>query len=213
MSIMSDFEIRANNIKTAIEDSRSRVTHFGYDDDAPTESVSRVVAMFITYLTTCEEARHIDNNIDASFSRDVLAKLPEQDDPSWGVYIQPIPTSSLKKRVESLWGVRVAFTHGDGNLSRIKNARNKRFAEDAPLHLPGVSVVNGEMTINESVYHVAIYGEKPNHTFTYVIYSWDLSEYESIGKGFWCCSSSGGIFSDLATVKSEAKRELGLVSN
>lgn len=61
--------------------------------------------------------------------------------------------------------------------------------------------------------HVAIYGEKPNHTFTYVIYSWDLSEYEFIGEGFWCCCSNGGIFSDLATAKSEAKRELGLVSN
>lgn len=67
--------------------------------------------------------------------------------------------------------------------------------------------------LSDSKLHVAIFGEKPNHTFTYVIYSWDLSEYEFIGEGLWSCSGSGGIFSDLSTVKSEAKRELGLVSN
>ncbi len=67
--------------------------------------------------------------------------------------------------------------------------------------------------ISDSKLHVAIFGEKEDQTFTYVIYSWDLSEYEYIGEGFWSCIASGGIFSDLSTVKSEAKRELGLVCN
>ena len=67
--------------------------------------------------------------------------------------------------------------------------------------------------ISDSKLHVAIFGEKEDQTFTYVIYSWDLSEYEYISEGFWSCIASGGIFSDLSTVKSEAKRELGLVCN
>ena len=156
MSVMSDFEIRANNITTGISGVRSRIEDFGYSEDDAAESVSRVVAMFITYLTTCEEARHIGNNINATFSSDVLARLPEQDNPTWGTYIVPAPTSTLKERVESLWGVRVAFTHGDGDLSLIKNQRNKLFAEDAPSHLRGVTVTNGVMSINEGVFHVAI---------------------------------------------------------
>ena len=156
MSVMSDFETRANNIETGISGVRSRVEDFGYSQDEAAESVSRVVAMFITYLTTCEEARHISSDINASFSNDVLAKLPEQDNPSWGTYINPAPTSSVKERVESLWGVRVAFTHGDGDLSLIKSQRNKQFAENAPSHLRGVTVTNGIMSLNEGVFHVAI---------------------------------------------------------
>jgi hypothetical protein len=66
---------------------------------------------------------------------------------------------------------------------------------------------------SESKRHIAIYGEKTNDTFTYVIYSWDLSEYEYIGEGYWCCSGGGGIYSDLLTVKSEAERELKAVGN
>jgi len=155
MSLMSDFEIRANNIVTGISGVRSRIEDFGYTDDDAKESVSRVVAMFIAYLTTCEEARHISNNINASFSNDVLAKLPVQDDPTWDAYIDPALTSSLRERVESLWGVRVAFTHGDGDLSLIKNARNKKFAQDAPLHLDGVTIADGKMSLNESVFHIA----------------------------------------------------------
>jgi hypothetical protein len=61
---------------------------------------------------------------------------------------------------------------------------------------------------SESKRHIAIFGEKSNDTFTYVIYSWDLSEYDYIGEGYWCCSRGGGIYSDLITVKSEAEREL-----
>ena len=152
---MSDFEIRANNIVTGISGVRSRVEDFGYAEDDAKESVSRVVAMFITFLTTCEEARHISNNINASFSNDVLAKLPLQDDPTWDTYIEPAPTSSLIERVESLWGVRVAFTHGDGDLSLIKSQRNKRYAQDAPLHLDGVTITDGIMSVNESIFHVA----------------------------------------------------------
>lgn len=156
MSLMSDFETRANNIETGIRGVRSRVEQFGYSDDEAAESVSRVVAMFVTYLTACEEARHIQNDINASFSREVLDKLPDIDEPSWGSNIRPVPTSSLKKRLESLWGIRVAFTHGDGDLSLIRSLRNKQFAINAPLHLEGVAVHQNIMTLNEGIFHVAI---------------------------------------------------------
>ncbi len=67
--------------------------------------------------------------------------------------------------------------------------------------------------VSDSKSHVSVFGEKANGNFTYVIYSWDLSEYENIGEGFWSCTGSGGIYSSLTAVKSEAKRELGLVGN
>ncbi|AQS36438.1 hypothetical protein Sps_01269 [Shewanella psychrophila] len=67
--------------------------------------------------------------------------------------------------------------------------------------------------VSDSKSYVSVFGEKANGNFTYVIYFWDLSEYEHIGEGFWSCIGSGGIYSSLFTVKSEAKRELCLISN
>ena len=67
--------------------------------------------------------------------------------------------------------------------------------------------------VSDSKLHVAVFGEKPDLTYTYVIYSWDLSEYDCIGEGFWSSSSCGGIYSNLLSVKSDAQRDLGLVSS
>lgn len=57
MSNMSDFEIRANNMVTAIETAQQRVEDFGYSNDSPAETVSRIVGMFVTWLTACCQAR------------------------------------------------------------------------------------------------------------------------------------------------------------
>ena len=105
MGNMTDFEIRANNIATAISASHQRVEHFGYSDDPAKESVSRIYGMFITWLTACEEARHQN-----SYSKSVISALPNIDDPNWKTYISPAPTSTLKQRIESLW-VYVLYSH------------------------------------------------------------------------------------------------------
>ena len=78
MGVMSDFEIRANNIETA----EQRVTDFGYSYDSPKETVSRVVGMFVIWLTSCEEARHQSTSANASFIRNVINQLPVQDYPN-----------------------------------------------------------------------------------------------------------------------------------
>ena len=156
MTAMSDFEIRANNIETAIQSARERVVDFGYSDDSPEEAVSRVVGMFITWLTACEEARQQESNGSASFTRNVIQALPVEDDPNWDTYLQPPPSSTLRQRAEALWGIRVAYTHGDGDIELITNLNNKEYAKNAPNILRGVSIQDGKLILNEGVYHEAI---------------------------------------------------------
>ena len=90
--------------------------------------------MFVTWLTSCEEARH-----QAGYSQSVIAALPDTDDATWGTYISPQPSSTLKQRAQGLWGIRVAFTHGDGELSLISNTTNRTYAGASPNYLPGVN--------------------------------------------------------------------------
>jgi len=156
MAAMSSFEIRANNIETAIQSARGRVKDFGYSDDSPEETVSRVVGMFITWLTACEEARQQEANGSASFTRNVIQALPAEDDPNWDTYIMPQPNSTLRQRAESLWGIRIAYTHGDGDTELITNQNNKKYATNAPNILGGVAIQNGKLILNECVYHEAI---------------------------------------------------------
>ena len=82
MSEMSEFEIRANNVRTAIETASHRVDDFGCSDDPILESVSRVVGMFITWLTACEEAR-----LHGSFYSKVINQLPINDVPNWATVL------------------------------------------------------------------------------------------------------------------------------
>ena len=133
MKPMSPFEVRANNIEVAISAARERVKDFGYEDDPPEETVSRIIGMFVTWLTACEEAR-----LNKPFTEGVIKALPQTDDPNWQPYIQPPPSSTLRQRAEALWGIRIAFTHADGDTGMIENLRNRTYAEDAAKHIPGV---------------------------------------------------------------------------
>jgi len=151
MSRMSDFEARANNIATAICASRDRIEDFGYGDDPVDEAVSRIYGMFITWLTSCEEARH-----EKGYSESVIAALPDQDDPNWRVYMKPLPKGTLKQRAQCLWGIRVAFTHGDGEIASIQNIKNRTYAENAATILPGVSLENNRLLLNRAIEHTAI---------------------------------------------------------
>lgn len=156
MSAMSDFEIRANNIVTAIQVADHRVKDFGYAEDSPEEASSRIVGMFVTWLTACEEARHQATNSSASYTRNVINALPVQDDPNWDDYIMPPPTSTLRERAEALWGVRIAFTHGDGDLNLISNQQNKSYAQNAAKILEGVSINGTKLILNGGLFHSAI---------------------------------------------------------
>ncbi len=154
--MMSDFEIRANNIATAISNTRQMVEDFGYDDDTPEEAESRVIGMYITWLTATEEARHQQANGNASFKRDVIDQLPITDDSSWSSYISPQPTSTLRERVEALWGIRIAFSHGDGDIDLITSPTNKAYAENVPNIFPNIKIENNQMILNSAIINKAI---------------------------------------------------------
>lgn len=154
--MMSDFEVRANNIATAISGTKQRVEHFGYDDDSPDEAESRIIGMYITWLTATEEARHQQANGNASFRRDVIDQLPITDDSSWGSYISPQPTSTLKQRAEALWGIRIAFSHGDGDINLITNQTNKNYVLDSVNHFPNIRIENNKLILNSSIIGKAI---------------------------------------------------------
>lgn len=154
---MSDFEIRANNIATSIGAARQRVMDFGYDDDPVDETISRVAGMFITWLTSCEEARHQGIDPRATFTKNVIGMLPEGDDASWGEYISPPPTSTLKQRVQALWGIRVAYTHGDGDVTLVTNATNTQYILDAPSIFRGVYIdEDNKLILKGFSFHQAI---------------------------------------------------------
>lgn len=153
---MLSFEMRANNIQIAIEAAGQRIEDFGYTGDSKEEAVSRVVGMFITWLTSSEEARHQIISSNASYRKNVINILPNIDDPTWDDYIKPRPNSTLKERAEALWGIRVAFTHGDGDINLITNSINKQYAINAANIFNGVSIIGSQMTLSEGLYHEAI---------------------------------------------------------
>ena len=153
---MTPFEVRANNIVTAIEASRSRIEDFGYRDDSASEAVSAVFASYVTWLVACEEARAIERlkKERVSFRRDIVEVLPKSDPNTWKSYIQPAPKSSLRKRMEAIWGLRVAFTHSDGTLSKIADQKNRDFAAEAPRHLDGLIENDGKLDASHLSLHL-----------------------------------------------------------
>lgn len=156
MSAMTNFEVRANNMETAISGARHRVTEFGYASDSSDETASRLIGMYICWLTSCEEARRQLANPNASFRTDVINVLPTSDDPSWQAFIEPRPSSTLRQRAESLWGIRVAFTHGDGDIALIRDKKNQQFAQDAHLHIPGVTKSGTQLILSGCNLHTPI---------------------------------------------------------
>jgi hypothetical protein len=157
MNPMTPFEVRANNMMTAIQGVHGRVEEYGYTGDSAEECQSRVIGMFVTWLTACEEVRQPSNNGSPSFLRDVITKLPITDDPTWPAYIEPAPHSTLRQRAESLWGIRIAFTHADGDTNKISNPTNKQYAQSSPVFLPGVGLDSfGRLHLEPGLCHVAV---------------------------------------------------------
>ena len=155
--MMSPFEITANNIVTVIQAAPYRIKNFGYPDAAD-EAVSAVNASFVTWLTACAEAmaQTRTKKPRADFCTDIIDKLKDDDDPNWPSFIQPAPASSLRRRLESMWGIRVAFTHSDGDITGITVPRNLTFATDAPKYLKGVSLIGDRLDVSKCDLHTAI---------------------------------------------------------
>ena len=82
-------------------------------------------------------------------------ELPENDDTSWTKYINE-PLGTLKQRAEALWGIRIAFTHGNGDIENITNPANKEFARLAEKYLPGVKLNGTTLELNSNISNHAI---------------------------------------------------------
>lgn len=150
--IMGPFETRATNIMVGIGAADHRIRDFGYDDDPVEHAVSAIRASYITWLVACVEAmaQDLSGSPSASFRSHVIDKLPDLDDPNWEDYILPKPKSSLRRRLEALWGIRVAFTHSDGRTDMISNVTNRGFAEAAPKHINGVELTNNRLCLQRA---------------------------------------------------------------
>ncbi|MES9851815.1 MAG: hypothetical protein ABW170_08285 [Candidatus Thiodiazotropha sp. L084R] len=55
---------------------------------------------------------------------------------------------------------------------------------------------------------VIVIGIKPDNTFTYSLFNWDLSEVEYIGSGYWAPCYKGEIFSDFDSAFKKAALDL-----
>jgi hypothetical protein len=138
---MSDYDYKLMfNLSSAIGHADHRTASYGYPDDGRTSSVLR--AAFVTWLVACEEARAQvrTNDPKASFVKYVVEALPNSDDLNWEQTNSEGFPSSLKNRMQGLWGIRIAFTHSDGDVSKIVNLKNKAWAQSAHLHVKGVSM-------------------------------------------------------------------------
>lgn len=147
---MSNFELQANDIETALQVSADRIRDFGYGIET-IGALSAIQAGFLIWCISQEERR-----LGGSFPKIVIDQLPDVDDPGWPLYIQPPPKSSLKRRMESYWGIRVAFTHTGSKVSSISNKQSKKFALGAPNHLKGCSIANDIFDIGNLDTHTLI---------------------------------------------------------
>ena len=147
---MTPFERLANDIVVGIELSRDRIEDFGYQEDTQ-YALSCINASLIIWLTASEEKR-----LGGAFRDCVVDQLPDQNDPAWGHNIRPIPGTSLKERMQALWGIRVAFTHGAGDLTRLSNRQNRLWAESATRIVPGCQLSGDLLNCSGMNFHLPI---------------------------------------------------------
>ncbi len=142
---MSEFEILAWNVAAGIGQARRLIKSNGYPDIPIEQSVSAVRAGYVTWLVAVEEAsaQKRTGNLRASFSCDVIGIIDVDFLDADFQYLGVSPTTPLRRRLEALWGVRVAYTHSDGHLSGIDNRANRTFAEKSVELLQGVQI-NGD---------------------------------------------------------------------
>jgi hypothetical protein len=141
------------NLGLVIGHAEHRTKTCGFLDNGKTASVLR--AAFVTWIVACEEARAQlrTGNPSADFLNQVINALPDLDDPTWEQTNSDGFHSSLKYRMKSLWGIRIAFTHSDGDTAKICNTRNRTWAESAHLHINGVTMKSGQIDMSGADLH------------------------------------------------------------
>jgi hypothetical protein len=156
MSAMSAFEVRATDMALVVQRARQVVEDWGHEPSEARAVASNAIAMFVCWLTAVEEARHRTRAKVPSFSKHVIERLPAVDDPAWSTCVMPKPSASLRQRAEALWGIRIAFTHANGDTDGIESAVNKRFALSAPARIPGVQLDGTRLDLSSCGLHLPI---------------------------------------------------------
>lgn len=141
-----DLWVRLQNVCTAVNAGASRITDFGYTDDPPEEAMSIVCsAVPITICSIVEEEygctytqwlSTVDDSWLASENNAHVAK-----------------TLTVKRVLESIWGIRIAFTHANRQISKITNPKSKHYAVDAPTHIKGVEIRGDVIYLSTAAFH------------------------------------------------------------
>ncbi len=147
-----DYELMFN-LSLVIGHADHRTETSGFPDSGKTSTVLR--AAFVTWLVACEEARAQirTNDPKASFVRHVIEFLPDDDDPAWEQTNSVGFHASLKNRMRALWGIRIAFTHSDGDILKIGSSNNREWAGFAHLYVKGVTMNEDIIDMSQADLH------------------------------------------------------------
>jgi hypothetical protein len=101
----------------------------------------------------------IEEKIGVKFSSvfEKLSDIPTTQDS--GYWFEHMPESSTPRgRAKVMWAIRIAYTHGNGNISQIGDPKIKEFLEQVFVnkHFKGIKVVDDVVTGLENVPYPAI---------------------------------------------------------
>ena len=129
---MNDWRALAENVRTGLYGAGMAVEQFGYDDLVEGATRSRLNALAVAWLTSTVEADLHKRGIHRpSFRKHVVDVLPEAEDPEFNTHRDAPWTSTRRDRCGALWGIRIAVTHADLNVSLIDDKANRDWARKA----------------------------------------------------------------------------------
>lgn len=149
---MVDFWERAENMQM-IARKATLVDGFGYGGPHGAETAMHdLTAMYVVWLTSMEEGRAVRRGFQNGFVLDVINLLP---DSATADHNEPMLHSPLKKCAESLWGLRIAITHGDCQLDKTGKTNRQRAAA-APKHFEGVEITGNRLALSPPLMHLGL---------------------------------------------------------
>lgn len=158
---MTPFESLARDMLEGVNTASKRIEQFGYLNLASTSytaddlstAVSGIHAGILIWMTSHEEER-----LGGSFMSSVVNQLPTVNHSTWPRIVgTPGSTQPVVRRImESVWGVRIAYTHANGKVAQIQSRQNQAFAQSAPSVLTGCVDRNGWLDISGLDFHPII---------------------------------------------------------
>lgn len=130
---MNDWRVLAENVGTGLHGARVALDQFGYDGLIEGATRSRLNGLAVAWLTSSVEAHLHKRGVNRpSFRKHVVEILPLDEDPNFNTQRHVPWTTTRRERCEALWGIRVAATHSDLNVSLIDDETNQAWARNTP---------------------------------------------------------------------------------